>query len=58
MANQENSTNTQPDNHQDDTIEQVARIIEGDTYPISDNESTTDSVDIIDTNNIVKLQKK
>jgi hypothetical protein len=53
MANQDDIlSNSQ---HQEDPVEHVTRIIEGgETYPISDNESTTDSIDIIDTN-IVKL---
>lgn len=35
--------------------ERVEQIIEGDTYPISDNESTPDSGNLIDTN-VIKLQ--
>ncbi|CAM4758524.1 unnamed protein product [Rotaria magnacalcarata] len=63
MENQETLTNTQTNDHNvslEDAVEQVTssvtRINDGDTYPISDNESTTDSVCIIDTNT-VQLQK-
>ncbi|CAF1079664.1 unnamed protein product [Rotaria sordida] len=60
MENQENLTNIQTNDHHDDLVEEVTssvtRVIDGDTYPISDNESTTDSVYIIDTNT-VQLQK-
>ncbi|CAM4868109.1 unnamed protein product [Rotaria socialis] len=63
MENQETFTNTQTNDHNvslEDAVEQVTssvtRINDGDTYPISDNESTTDSICIIDTNT-VQLQK-
>ncbi|CAM2717146.1 unnamed protein product [Rotaria socialis] len=64
MENQETFTNTQTNDHNavslEDAVEQVTssvtRINDGDTYPISDNESTTDSICIIDTN-MVQLQK-
>ncbi|CAF4550720.1 unnamed protein product [Rotaria sp. Silwood1] len=61
MENQENLINIETDDHHhDDAVEEVissvTRVIDGDTYPISDNESTTDSVYIIDTNTI-QLQK-
>lgn len=49
MANQENHLSTPT------LTERVEQIIEGDTYPISDNESTPDSGNLIDTN-VDKLQ--
>ncbi|UJR09714.1 hypothetical protein I4U23_013943 [Adineta vaga] len=58
MENQENLINIPTNDHHEissnDCVEgltlSMTRIIEGDTYPISDNDSTTDSVYIIDTN--------
>ncbi|CAF1347309.1 unnamed protein product [Adineta steineri] len=60
----ENSINIQPNDHHEissnDCVEgltlSMTRIIEGDTYPISDNESATDSVYIADTNNVILQQ--
>ncbi|CAF0885092.1 unnamed protein product [Adineta ricciae] len=54
----ENSINIPTNDHHEissnDCVEGLAlsmtRIIEGDTYPISDNDSATDSMYIIDTN--------
>ncbi|CAF3955808.1 unnamed protein product [Rotaria sp. Silwood2] len=51
MDNQDNSINNDHQNDEnEEMIPSMTTIIQGDTYPISDSESTTDVTSLIDTN--------